>query len=293
LANSWKQLAWNGIRFKIPADWEVGQIGARHLIFEDEAVPVMEIKWGVVKGTFSHRTHLKRLAALQSRRNKISVAEWILPPHWEKTLADFRAGGFLWQSPEASARGAILFCAVCRTASLIQFFGDSSVEREKILLAVLKSFRDHSQDGWLLWSIFDIRATLPQSMQLVRFRFEAGKFELGFKSGRHNIHLHRWAPAAALLGGQDLVSFSRTIPEFAEGHPQPAAINDCEAVEWSISPGSGWRRKICRFKLNPSFYWFRMWCLEKQNRILAVRAEGKDPLDIHLLNQICEDYESL
>jgi hypothetical protein len=176
LTTNWKQLAWNGIRFKIPADWEVGQIGARHLIFEDEAVPVMEIKWGVVKGTFSHRTHLKRLAALQSRRSKISVAEWILPPHWEESLINFKTGGFLWQSPEASARGAILFCAVCRTASLIQFFGDSSVEREKIILTVLKSFRDHSQDGWLLWSIFDIRATLPQSMQLVRFRFEAGKF---------------------------------------------------------------------------------------------------------------------
>ncbi len=293
MANSWKQLAWNGIRFKIPADWEVGQIGARHLIFEDEAVPVMEIKWGVVKGAFSHRTHLKRLAALQSRRNKISVAEWILPPHWEKALADFKAGGFLWQSPEASARGAILFCAVCRTASLIQFFGDSSVEREKILLTVLKSFRDHSQDGWLLWSIFDIRATLPQSMQLVRFRFEAGKFELEFKSGRHNIHLHRWAPAAALLGGRDLHEFSRMIPEFSEGHPQPAAVNDCEAVEWSISPGSGWMQKLGRFKIKPSFYWFRLWCLEKQNRILAVRAEGKSPLDIQLLKQICEDYESL
>jgi hypothetical protein len=292
LTTNWKQLAWNGIRFKIPADWEVGQIGARHLVFEDEAVPVMEIKWGVVKGTFSHRTHLKRLAALQSRRGKISVAEWILPPHWEKSLTNFKTGGFLWQSPEASGRGAILFCAVCRTATLIQFFGDSSVEREKILLTVLKSFRDHSQDGWLLWSIFDIRATLPQSMQLERFRFEAGKFELGFRSGRHNIHLHRWAPAVALLGGRDLVSFSRTIPEFSAGHPTLTTIDNCEAAEWSLSPGSGWRRKICRFKLKPSFYWFRMWCLEKQNRILGVRAEGKDSLDIHLLNQICEKYES-
>jgi hypothetical protein len=185
-----------------------------------------------------------------------------------------------------------LFCAVCRTATLIQFFGDSSVGREKILLTVLKSFRDHSLDGWLLWSIFDIRATLPQSMQLVRFRFEAGKFELGFRSGRHNIHLHRWAPAAALLGGRDLVSFSRTIPEFSAGHPTLTTIDNCEAAEWSLSPGRGWRRKICRFKLKPSFYWFRMWCLEKQNRILGVRAEGKDPLDIHLLNQICEKYES-
>jgi hypothetical protein len=293
LTDNWKQLAWNGIRLQIPAQWDVGQIGTRHLLLEEEAVPVMEIKWGAVKGLFSHRTHLKRLAALQSRRNKISVAEWILPPPWEKSLAAFKASGFLWQSQAAGGRGAILFCPVCRTASLLQFFGDSSVEREKMFLAILKSFRDHRSDGWLRWSIFDIKATLPQALRLERFRFEPGKFELEFTVSGQNIHLHRWAPATALLGGRDLRAFCSTIPEFATGNPQPTAKHDCETVEGSTSPGSGWRRKICRFKLKPSFYWFRMWHLEEQNRILSVRAEGKSPLDIYLLNQICEKYESL
>jgi hypothetical protein len=293
LTTNWKQLSWNGIRFETPAQWEVGQIGARHLILEDESGPVMEVKWGAVKGFFSHRTHLKRLAALQSRRNKISVAEWILPPPWEASLADFEAGGFLWQSPAASGRGAILFCPVCRTATLIQFFGDSSVKREKVFLAVLKSFRDHSQNGWLGWSIFDIRATLPQSLQLVRFRFEAGKFELEFTAGRHKIHLHRWAPAAALLAGRDLIAFARTIPEFARGAPRPITVNNCEALEWEILPGNDWRQKLGRFNIRASFFFFRMWYLDERNRILGVRAEGKHPVDIQLMNQICERYESL
>ena len=291
--DNWKQLAWNGIRFKTPAQWEVGQIGARHLIIEDEAGPVMEVKWGAVKGIFSHRTHLKRLAALQSRRDKISVAEWILPPPWEASVADFEAGGFLWQSPAASGRGAILFCSVCRTATLIQFFGDSSVKREKVFLAVLKSFRDHSKDGWLPWSIFDIRATLPQSLQLERFRFEAGKFELMFSAGRNHVYLHRWAPAAALLAGRDLVAFAGTIPEFARGVPQPITVDNCEALEWGVMPGNKWRQKLSRFKIVPSYFFFRLWYLNQQNRILGVRAEGKYPFDIQLVSQICEHYESL
>ena len=265
----------------------------RHLILEDEAEPVMEVKWGAVKGTFSHRAHLKRLAALQSRRNKISVAEWILPPPWEAALTDFEAGGFLWQSPAASGRGAILFCTVCRTATLIQFFGDSSIKREKLFLAVLKSFRDHSQDGWLPWSIFDIRVTLPQSMKMERFRFEAGKFEFAFATGRQHIFLHRWAPAAALLAGRDLISFAGTIPEFATGVPLPASVNNCEGAEWEIKPGNDWLEKLGRFKIKPSFFFFQIWYLEEQNRILGVRAEGKRPVDVQLVKQICEHYESL
>jgi hypothetical protein len=293
LTDNWKTLAWNGIRCKIPTTWEVGQIGIRHLILEDETGPVMEVKWGPVKGTFSHRTHLKRLAALQSRRSKISVAKWILPPPWEAALKEFEAGGFLWQSPESGGRGAILFCPTCRTATLIQFFVDSSVKREHEFLAVLKSFVDHSRDGWLPWSLFDIRATLPQSFQLERFRFEAGKFELAFSAGRQHIYLHRWAPAAALLAGRDLIGFAGSIPEFADGAPRPLTINNCDAVEWEILPANDWRQKLSRFKINSSCFYYRMWVLEEKNRILGVRADAKHPVDIELLKQICEMYESL
>lgn len=290
---TWRQIAWNGIRFDTPALWEIEQIGAHHLILEDQTGPIMEVKWGKVKGTFSHRAHLKRLAALQSRRNQISVAEWILPPPWESALADFEAGGFLWQSPAASGRGAILFCPVCRTATLIQFFGDSSVDREKVFLKILRSLQDHSQDGWLPWSIFDIRATLPQSLQLQRFLFEAGKFELAFTAGRDHIYLHRWAPASALLAGRDLVAFAGTIPEFARGTPQPITLNNCEAIAWEKRPANNWWRNLDRFKKTPSFYFFCMWYLEEQNRILGVRVEGKGPVDIQLARQIYAHYESL
>ena len=293
MTDNWKQIAWNGIRFETPANWDVGQIGARHLILEDETGPVMEVKWGAVKGAFSHRAHLRRLAALQSRRNQISVAEWILPPHWESALTDFEVGGFLWQSPAASGRGAILFCPVCRTASLIQFFGDSSVDREKVFLKIMRSLRDHSDDGWLLWSIFDIRATLPQFLQLQRFRFEAGKFEIAFTAGKDQIHLHRWAPAAALLAGRDLITFAGTIPEFARGTPQATIINNCEAVKWEEAPTSNWWRNLSRFQKKPSFVFFCMWYLEEHNRILGVRIEGKSAIDSQLASQIYEHYESL
>ena len=253
----------------------------------------MEVKWGSVKGAFSHKAHLKRLVASQSRKLKGRIAEWFLPPPWEKALAGFETSGFLWQADDASGRGAILFCQACRNATLIQFFEESSVKYEKVLLTVLRSFQDHRQDGRILWSIFDIKAKTPEGLRLVRHRFEVGKYELVFNDGMQNIHLQRWAPAAAILGGRDLLWFSGTIPEFAAGQPPLLTVDDSKAVEWSISPADNWRRMICRLKVKPSYFWFRLWHLEDKNRILSVRAESKRPLDFQLLKRICAGYDSL
>ena len=292
LTINWKQVAWNGIRFKAPAEWEVSKIDPRHLLLEREAEPVMEMKWGSVKGTFSHKAHLKRLVASQSRKLKGRIAEWFLPPPWEKALAGFETCGFLWQADDASGRGAILFCQACRNATLIQFFEESSAKYEKVLLTVLRSFQDHCQDGRILWSIFDIKAKLPQGLRLVQHRFEVGKYELVFNDGMQNIHLQRWAPAAAILGGRDLLWFSGTIPEFAVGKPRLSTADGGGAVEWSISPAGNWGRMLRRLKAKPSYFWFRLWHLEDKNRILSVRAESKLPLDFQLLKRICADYDS-
>ena len=253
----------------------------------------MEVKWNSVKGAFSHKAHLKRLVASQSRKLKGRIAEWFLPPPWQKALAGFETSGFLWQADSASGRGAILFCQACRNATLIQFFEESSVKYEKVLLAVLRSFQDHCHDGRILWSIFDIKAKTPEGFRLVRHRFEVGKYELVFNDGMQTIHLQRWAPAAAILGGRDLLWFSGTIPEFAAGQPPLLAVDDSTAVQWSVAPADQWRRMIGRLKLKPSYFWFRLWHLEDKNRILGVRAESKHPLDFQLLKRICAGYDSL
>jgi hypothetical protein len=293
LTDNWKDVAWNGVRFKTPADWEIAQIGSRHLILENETGPIMEVKWGPVKGTFSHKAHLKRLAALHSRSIKKRIAEWFLPPHWQTALSGFETSGFLWQGEAAIGRGAILFCPVCHNAALIQFFRYNSSEREKILLTVLKSFHDHRQDGRMLWSVFDIRAALPEALELTKFRFDAGKFELGFTQGRQSVYLHRWAPAAALLGEGDLDRFAGMIPEFSDGQPQPLTIDGCDAVQWFKLPASDWQRRMSRLKVSPSFFWYRLWHVEEKNRILGIRSESKYPLDSQLLDQICANYECI
>jgi len=70
-------------------------------------------------------------------------------------------------------------------------------------------------------------------------------------------------------------------------------IDGCNAVEWRIMPASDWRLRISRLKVNPSFFWYRLWHIEEKNRILGIRTESKYPLDFQLMDQIYTDYECI
>ena len=285
-----KEIAWNGISFCVPASWEIAQIGARHLILEDDSDPVMEVKWGPIKGRFSHRAHLKRLSAFQTRQLKKTVQEWVLPTKWEKALAGFQANGFSWQSETKSGRGVVLYCSMCHNATLIQFFRSQSSPAGKTPLEVLSTFQDHREDGQTLWAVFDIRAVVPTYFKMVDYRFEPGHYELAFEHRDQRIFLYRWAPASILLGERDLKQFVEAISDFSAGDPVPVNMDGGQAVELSLSPRLKW---LSRFKVKPCFHWLGLWHLEKKNRILGVKMQGKKPFDTHMLDRVCSGYESL
>jgi hypothetical protein len=290
LTNQWKRIAWNEISFKVPETWEIAEIGVRHLILEDDSGPVMEVKWGPVKGKFSHRAHLKRIGAFQTRKLKKAVKEWSLSPQWESALSGFQTSGFSWHTETKTGRGFILYCPVCRKAALIQFLQPKSDSSDKIPLAVLKTFQDHRGDDQVVWSVFDIRAMMPAGFKLVSHRFEPGNFELAFEHGSQKIFLYRWAPASVILSGQSLAQFAESISDFSAGDPAPVDMNGGPAVEMSLSPRFIW---FSRFKAKPSFHWMGLWHLESKNRILGVKMQGKRAFDTLMLDRICAGYDTI
>lgn len=291
--NQWKEIAWYGVRFKIPSDWQLSRIGNRYLLMEDEFGPAMEIKWAPVKGQFSHQAHLKRLASLQKKKLRKSLKPELLSSEWETALTDFEVSEFSWASDSSRGRGVTLFCPTCRNASLIQFFHKDGPSNNRVAADVLNSFRDHHNDDQILWSVYDIRALVPETFELKHHRFEAGRYELAFADGGQHIILYRWAPASVLLSTQDLVLFARSVAHFGKTEPVAGMMDGCETVEWSASPASSWGRWLSRFKRKSSYHWMGLWHLESRNRILGVRAEGKRPLDTDVLDRICTHYESV
>ena len=293
MLNQWKEIAWCGVRFKTPADWHLSQIGIRYLALEDEFGPVMEIKWAPVKGKFSQKAHLKKLASLQEKQVRKSIRPKPVSAAWQSVLTDFETSEFFWQADAIEGKGLILFCPTCRNATLIQFFQKQSEKIDPVAAEVLNTFRDHRSDGQVLWAVYDIRALVPRAFQLKRYRFEAGQYELDFANGSEHVILQRWAPASVLLSKQDLVQFAKTVAAFGKTEPVAGRMAGCETVEWSLSPATAWQRWLSRFKHKASFCWLGLWHLEAKNRILAVRAEGRKPLDTELLDGIFNHYESI
>jgi hypothetical protein len=288
-----RELAWNGIRFEAPSTWEIGQLDSRRLLLEDDSSPTLEIKWGPVKGRFSHRSHFQRLVALHTKRLKKNVQPWSLPAEWENALAGFQTSGFRWQTETAGGRGAILFCPVCRNATLIQFFRPKSAPTGSMSSSVLTTFRDHREDGHIAWCVFDIRALLPDNFKLVRHRFAAGRYDLEFAAGGLRLHLHRWAPASVWLGSEDLLQFAKKNTDFQDENAASTIINGCRGIEGNILPRFKWLGRLRRFAPKPAFQWWRLWHLGEKNRILGIHLQGQRARDSLMLNRIVGGYDSL
>lgn len=285
-----KTAAWNGVFLTIPRSWETSLVDARYLVFEKDAKPVMEIKWQRVKGKFSAKSHFKRLAG-SAGRGKIAVSQWQPPSSWMSALKSFCVDGFEWQGREDSGRGVILWCPHCRTASLIQFLGDDDEDGTGVHPEILASFGDHRDDGRTHWSLFDIRFLISEAFQMHNFAFQPGRYHFNFENSGISVTLFRWAPAAALLAEQNLNSlaadaFKKNPRDFNsrlfDGHP---------AVEWNSPKGSLWQRLRARGK--PRHYAGRVWHVESKNRILGVGVQGKKPVDVNLLTELCSSYEAL
>jgi hypothetical protein len=294
VSTRWKETAWNGIRFHTPADWDIAKIGKQYLLFEDEDRPALEIKWNTIKGTFSHKKHLRRLTALHGKKDAHHIEQWKIPDPWAQALRKYEIAGFSWESSNLNGNGAILYCSECGNATFIQFYHKDSEIDGGLTTHILKSFRDHDSKEQTQWSIYDIRAYVPKTLRLDRYRFEPGNFLLVFLSHGRKITLHRWSPAHALLSDSDLstVAVSR-IPELSGAHLKPVS-NEPDVLEWeSRAEDTAWSRWRNRILKKSSYQWFRIRHEKEKNRILAIQAEDRKPTNQTLLRNIFENYESL
>jgi hypothetical protein len=291
---AWKEVAWNGISFLAPATWEPGTIGSRYLLLEEDARPVLEVKWGKIKGAFSHEAHLRRLAAIHGKGIGKTLTPTPLPSGWKEALASYEVKGFSWHGRKVNGKGVLIYCPACLNATLIQFYQGSSRQLKGPSQGLLRSFQDHRQDKMVVWSVFDVRAVIPDNYTLIRHRFEPGRSELVLTSGDQKLILNRWAPASVILCGQSLAQFAESVFHVSRDSLHPSHVAGHKAVEWSIAPSftrpaHWWERLTAR----PSFRWLRLWHVEEKNRVMGIMVEGKSPFQDHFLEGICAGYESI
>lgn len=285
-----KDIAWNGIHLSVPHTWELGRIDTRHLFFDHNESPAMEVKWGPVKGRFSHRSHLKKLIARQKRHPGKTLEEWHLPPHWKNALSNFIAKGFSWKSGTVNGHGAILFCPSCKTAVMFQIFNIASHISDQAIIEMLNSLQDHRNDDQTAWTVFDIHALLPKTFKLDNYQFKPGKYELVFSDKFQILKLFRWAPASAFLSQTDLLQFAANALDFSHENLVTTSLLEHPAVEWRSNPSAGWYNWLYRLKRKPAFHWLRVWHVVEKNRIMGIRLDSKKPLGTDMVTDICANY---
>lgn len=293
--NAWRETAWNGICFTTPSDWEIKEIGPRYLVLETDAGPVFEVKWNRIKGHFSLQRHLKRLAG-GDKKNVRRAVERPLPEAWQSVLTEFENVGFSWQGSSRRGLGVLLYCPTCRNATLIQFIEDGRRIKKTVQQRILASFRDHTQTALCRWAVFDIRAELPESLELKQFHFEPGRYELVFASRTRRITLLRWAPASIILSGIRLEAFAdRALMTGNDDRFRVCPDHQWPTVEWKTEPQDKWFIRLAQAlkRKKNLFNHARCWHLENKNRILGIKIEQDVPIDPADLESLCIAYDSL
>ena len=291
--STWKETAWNGVRFKAPVDWDLSRIGARYLMLENEAGPVLEVKWAPIKGAFSHTKHLRRLAKSFQRQSGIRIEEFHLPPDWKKNLKKYDVSGFLWTGKTVRGKGVILYCPDCKHATLIQFYDYPIRKSENVYLKILSSFKDHRLDNEAVWAVFDIRAVIPDTYDLKYHRFEPGRFELSFASDKQKLTLYRWGPAAVALSDRTLEQFAKMMIPILQAEDRFHIRTDGNVVDFE-SEDSGEKSPFRSFfKRRNTVMKVRVWHEETKNKILGIRLEENGSTGTVMLDTLSKRYETL
>lgn len=292
--SKWREVAWDGVRFEVPAEWEIGEIGRRYLFFETIDGPRLEIKWGPVKGKFSPRAQFRRLAASQRRNLRKVLREDELPTPWIRALDGYKSVGFLWHSGPIGGRGTVLYCPRCRQATLLQFYRTPPTRSVPYAHRLLASFEDHTERSRTVWSVFDICAKIPPDYPLKAFSFEPGRYELTFTGRETILTLQRWSPADALLGESGLFGFEKKRLMYSANPSMVLKTCSSEAVEWEDASQKDFRQRLQRrLRRQPLYSRVRLWHETDKNRILSVRLEGREPIDQRQMRFICANYGTI
>lgn len=288
-----KEIAWDGICFKVPESWEIGRLGRRYLLFTRSGQTVLELKWDLIKGRFNPRRMLRRLRAGLKKKTGIKIVAALLPPEWQKALDGFEAFGFKWADRTTAGRGAFVYCPSCYTATLIQFMAPAGKPMPAAATHILDSFSDHSADGFCNWMLYGLEARLPDHFKLTNYRFDAGLFTLGFKYKTLKIGLYRWGAAAALLNGQPLDWFARCYMDFNPDFGDRVENETDTILEYTgnLRPQNRFKQLVYRVG-KPPLIRVRIWHAVEINKILGAVFQDRHVVYKEQLADVCDSFRS-
>jgi hypothetical protein len=292
-----KNIAWDGISFYVPPEFEVSGIDKKFLQLDNGEQPCIELRWYDAGRTYKEKTYFRQLAKKIESASGLKIESTVLPSSWKKPLKEYNTTAFYWQSDLATGRGVMFYSKEAGKVMLVQFIGKNNEQIDNAAVTIFESLRFSNHEENQCWQIYDMKAILPGTMKIESFEFKPGRFNITLTDNTETVSLYRFSPADVILKDCTLGEFSKTL--FAdEIKKQSLSIAELEYGEGStcmfgqekgpstaalaISKLSSKRRPYGQIEIRYT---------QESNRILAVVVKSRQPIPEDRAKNIFKQYE--
>jgi hypothetical protein len=220
-------VGWDGIRFTVPADWNVTGVSTDrangYLKVDSPGTMFFQVKWAAPSAE-RPRTLMDLVSRLVRGMRKQSDDGATIPdlrptldaylketekrarkerrsfdckvkPQVEEAGGERIALHFSWTGG-GIGQGKIWYCSVCRKTVIAQVVGQPRDPVGDVAAGIFSDMRDHAEGGWTVWGIFDLVAGIPEGFALVGHKLLSGYLKLEFRSRKlGRIVVERWGLA--------------------------------------------------------------------------------------------------
>lgn len=281
-----RTIGWNGITLDIPSSYEDIVSGPHHLLFEQDFMPVLEIRWQ--PGKFSSTPTAESLIAGINKQTKGNWSKVKLPALVKKAVS--------WSNPVGLARpgeeelsALILFCTSSATVVFCHIYPHPALDIAT-MAGILGSISCHAApEETTLFAVQDIQLTVPASCTLKDFAFGAGFSRLSFTRKDQTFHAIRLAPADDKLAGRHPTEILVTLDEkLGDATHQSREVDGWNEM-FNTPPLKS--QVLQRLKRITPFSRGRIFHDKTNDRLLVVIFESKKPISGEDLQPLCDSYE--
>lgn len=201
----WRRIAWNGVSFGIPANWELAvyEFPRRDLSrieLEDECSARMEAEW--MQGQSQRRlVHAMERYAKTTKSLTLKSVDRVdvegLPSTWNATRFILRESGVDARSGGLAVSGHELVTAFYRCPRqsmfcflVLHFAPDDPEKPDETTQRIAATFQDHHAERAVPWQLFDIAFATPPEFRLEKATFDIGNKRMVFKW--HGRRFYLW-----------------------------------------------------------------------------------------------------
>ena len=230
-------IGWQGVRFKLPPEWNVTGFsldrsnGYIRVDSPGAGTMSVQVRWSSAGANENapptpyymlapyFRKWLRRSpppvaptdlkanlekvlkdAARDARKRKTNFDSQMKPQRLEGERGERTAINFTWTGA-GRGQGKIWKCDTCSRVVVAQVIG---MPRDHNAMGTVASqlfgtFEDHPTDGFDLWALYDLRASIPIEFTLQSHKLMSGHLQLVFSRGAERIVLDRWGLANVTL----------------------------------------------------------------------------------------------